>query len=91
MAVATPKGLVTPVVRNAEGMGFVDIEKEIGNLGKKVRLTANIDKHTLTRHVLGPGWQAGARRHGRRHVYYVSTGFRSQLWLFDICLWLTPL
>lgn len=37
VAVATPKGLVTPVVRNVEGMGFVDIEKEIAGLGKKVR------------------------------------------------------
>lgn len=37
VAVATPKGLVTPVVRNAESMNFVDIEREIGNLGKKAR------------------------------------------------------
>ena len=37
VAVATPKGLVTPVVRNAEGMGFIDIEKEIAGLGKKAR------------------------------------------------------
>ncbi|KAG8749611.1 2-oxoglutarate dehydrogenase complex E2 component, partial [Ceratobasidium sp. 428] len=37
VAVATSKGLVTPVVRNAESMGFVDIEREISNLGKKVR------------------------------------------------------
>jgi len=37
VAVATPKGLVTPVVRNAEGMNFVDIEKEINRLGKKAR------------------------------------------------------
>ncbi|KAG2150908.1 hypothetical protein DEU56DRAFT_779031 [Suillus clintonianus] len=37
VAVATPKGLVTPVVRNAEGMGFVDIEKEIAALGNKAR------------------------------------------------------
>jgi 2-oxoglutarate dehydrogenase E2 component (dihydrolipoamide succinyltransferase) len=36
VAVATPKGLVTPVVRNAEGMGFVQIEKEIAALGQKV-------------------------------------------------------
>jgi 2-oxoglutarate dehydrogenase E2 component (dihydrolipoamide succinyltransferase) len=36
VAVATPKGLVTPVVRNAESMGFLDIEKEIAALGKKV-------------------------------------------------------
>lgn len=36
VAVATPKGLVTPVVRNAETMGFIDIEKEIVKMGKKV-------------------------------------------------------
>lgn len=37
VAVATPKGLVTPVVRNAESMGFIEIEKEIAALGKKAR------------------------------------------------------
>lgn len=37
VAVATPKGLVTPVVRNVEGMGFVEIEKEIATLGNKAR------------------------------------------------------
>jgi len=37
VAVATPKGLVTPVVRNAETMNFVGIEKEIAALGKKAR------------------------------------------------------
>jgi len=37
VAVATPKGLVTPVVRNAESMGLVDVEKEIAALGKKAR------------------------------------------------------
>lgn len=37
VAVATPKGLVTPVVRNAEAMSFLGIEKEIASLGKKVR------------------------------------------------------
>lgn len=42
VAVATPKGLVTPIVRNAEGMGFVDIEKEIANLGKKVCLGSDV-------------------------------------------------
>jgi len=36
VAVATPKGLVTPVVRNAESMNFLAIEKEIASLGKKV-------------------------------------------------------
>jgi len=37
VAVATPKGLVTPVVRNTESMGFVQIEQEIADLGKKAR------------------------------------------------------
>ncbi|KAJ7223748.1 dihydrolipoamide succinyltransferase [Mycena haematopus] len=37
VAVATPKGLVTPVVRNAESLNFIGIEKEIAALGKKAR------------------------------------------------------
>ncbi|KAH6890999.1 hypothetical protein B0T10DRAFT_484170 [Thelonectria olida] len=37
VAVATEKGLVTPVVRNAETMDLVGIEKTIADLGKKAR------------------------------------------------------
>lgn len=37
VAVATPKGLVTPVVRNAHLLSFIEIEKEIAGLGKKAR------------------------------------------------------
>jgi len=37
VAVATPKGLVVPVVRNVESMKFHDIEKALGELGKKAR------------------------------------------------------
>ncbi|KIO24169.1 hypothetical protein M407DRAFT_26449 [Tulasnella calospora MUT 4182] len=37
VAVATPKGLVTPVVRNCEGIEMLQIEQEISNLGKKAR------------------------------------------------------
>lgn len=37
IAVATEKGLTTPVVRNVESMGLLDIEKAIGDLGKKAR------------------------------------------------------
>ncbi|KAF7560252.1 hypothetical protein G7046_g3912 [Stylonectria norvegica] len=37
VAVATEKGLVTPVVRNVEGMDLVGIEKSIAELGKKAR------------------------------------------------------
>jgi 2-oxoglutarate dehydrogenase E2 component (dihydrolipoamide succinyltransferase) len=38
VAVATPKGLVTPVVRNAESMEMVEIEQSIAELGKKVSI-----------------------------------------------------
>lgn len=37
VAVATEKGLVTPVVRNAESLDMVGIEKGIAELGKKAR------------------------------------------------------
>ncbi|MDB5460428.1 MAG: sucB, partial [Caulobacteraceae bacterium] len=37
VAVGTEKGLVTPVVRDADAMGLADIEKAIGALGKKAR------------------------------------------------------
>ena len=36
VAVATEKGLVTPVVRNAESLDMIGIEREIAMLGKKV-------------------------------------------------------
>ncbi|XP_074382553.1 dihydrolipoyllysine-residue succinyltransferase component of 2-oxoglutarate dehydrogenase complex 1, mitochondrial-like isoform X2 [Apium graveolens] len=35
IAVGTSKGLVVPVIRNAEKMNFADIEKEINSLAKK--------------------------------------------------------
>lgn len=37
VAVATPKGLVVPVVRNVESMSYADIEKTIAALGEKAR------------------------------------------------------
>ncbi|SGZ48700.1 CIC11C00000004435 [Sungouiella intermedia] len=37
IAVSTPKGLVTPVVRNAESLSILDVEQEIARLGKKAR------------------------------------------------------
>jgi 2-oxoglutarate dehydrogenase E2 component (dihydrolipoamide succinyltransferase) len=37
VAVGTEKGLVTPVVRDADAMGLAEIEKAIGALGKKAR------------------------------------------------------
>ena len=37
IAVGTEKGLVVPVVRDADAMGLADVEKAIGALGKKAR------------------------------------------------------
>jgi 2-oxoglutarate dehydrogenase E2 component (dihydrolipoamide succinyltransferase) len=37
VAASTPSGLVVPVVKNAQDMGFADIEKEIGRLGGLAR------------------------------------------------------
>ncbi|PVV02357.1 hypothetical protein BB560_003192 [Smittium megazygosporum] len=37
VAVATPTGLVTPVVRNTESLNIVQIESEIARLGEKAR------------------------------------------------------
>ena len=37
IAVATPTGLVTPVLRDCDRMSFADIEREIAALGEKAR------------------------------------------------------
>ena len=37
VAVGTEKGLVVPVVRDADEMSIAEVEKEIGNLGRKAR------------------------------------------------------
>jgi 2-oxoglutarate dehydrogenase E2 component (dihydrolipoamide succinyltransferase) len=37
VAVSTPKGLMVPVVRNAESLSLADIEKSIGAVAKKAR------------------------------------------------------
>ncbi|CCJ29777.1 unnamed protein product [Pneumocystis jirovecii] len=37
VAVATPKGLITPVIRNAETLSFIEIEKTISELSSKAR------------------------------------------------------
>ena len=46
VAVATDKGLVTPVVRNAENLDLVGIEKAIAGLGKKVREQTRVNTGT---------------------------------------------
>ena len=38
VAVSSPRGLVVPVLRNVEGMSYMDIEKRLGELAAKARL-----------------------------------------------------
>jgi 2-oxoglutarate dehydrogenase E2 component (dihydrolipoamide succinyltransferase) len=37
VAVSAPNGLVVPVVRNADSLSFAEIEKAIGDLGKRAK------------------------------------------------------
>ena len=37
VAVGTPNGLVVPVLRDADALGFADVEKNIGELGRRAR------------------------------------------------------
>ena len=37
VAVGTPQGLVVPVLRDADKMGFADMEKKIGDFGRRAR------------------------------------------------------
>jgi 2-oxoglutarate dehydrogenase E2 component (dihydrolipoamide succinyltransferase) len=37
IAVGSPRGLVVPILRNADQMSFADIEKKIGEFGKKAK------------------------------------------------------
>ena len=37
IAVSAPKGLVVPVIRNAQAMSFADIEKQIAEYGRKAK------------------------------------------------------
>jgi 2-oxoglutarate dehydrogenase E2 component (dihydrolipoamide succinyltransferase) len=47
VAVSAPKGLVVPVVRNADGMSFAEIEKTIASYGKKAKEgTLTVDEMT---------------------------------------------
>lgn len=69
VAVATEKGLVTPVVRNAESLDMVGIEKVIADLGKKVGYSLSAATVIALLILLGPGQQINHRRHGRRNFY----------------------
>ena len=77
VAVATEKGLVTPVVRNTETMDLVGIEKAIADLGKKV-CKFLIGPYIILNIILGSRQQTHHRGHGWRYFYYQQRG----------CFWL---
>jgi 2-oxoglutarate dehydrogenase E2 component (dihydrolipoamide succinyltransferase) len=41
IAVGSPRGLVVPILRNADQMSFADIEKKIAEFGQKAQATAS--------------------------------------------------
>lgn len=57
VAVATEKGLVTPVVRNAQTLDMVGVEKAIADLGKKVRLYPEQDGVQVLRGIRDANWK----------------------------------
>ena len=67
VAVATEKGLVTPVVRNTESMDMIGIEKAIADMGKKVSSRYTHIYHPLFVHgcqhcqLTNPSYSLGAR------------------------------
>ena len=68
VAVATEKGLVTPVVRNTETMDLVGIERAIAEVGKKAScLRFQCSLNALT--YIGSRQQTDYRRHGGRDVH----------------------
>merc|ERR1712203_572138 len=61
VAVATPKGLVVPVLRNVQDMNYADIEKGIAALGEKAK------KNELS---MEDGWR-NFHNFQRRSVWFV--------------------
>ena len=51
VAVAAPKGLVVPVIRNCEHMSFADVEKQIAEYGTKAK-TGKLSVEEMTGLVL---------------------------------------
>ena len=52
IAVGSPRGLVVPILRNADQMSFADIEKKIAEFGKKARRRQALARRADRRHLL---------------------------------------
>ena len=52
VAVGSPRGLVVPILRDADRMSFAEIEKKIGDFGKRAQDGKLVDRGADRRHVL---------------------------------------
>ncbi len=68
IAVGSPRGLVVPILRNADQMSFADIEKKIAEFGSKAARRQAVDRRTDRRHLLD---------HQRRRVRLDAVARRS--------------
>jgi 2-oxoglutarate dehydrogenase E2 component (dihydrolipoamide succinyltransferase) len=71
VAVATPKGLVTPVLRDCQNMSLVDVERNLSELSQKVQGLFGSNPVSANDFVPGQRRQDYARRHGWGHLYYL--------------------
>ena len=81
VAVATEKGLVTPVVRNAEALDMIGIEAAIADLGRKVcraAVSSCAVRLAPANSMTGTRQQTHHRRHGGRDLHHIQ---RWGLWL----------
>ena len=76
VAVATPKGLVVPVLRNVNSMNLAQIEKAIAAMGEKVIVASSAHLcHAISFpflcycHTTGSQRLTGDRRYGRRDFH----------------------
>ena len=66
IAVGSPRGLVVPILRNADQMSFADIEKKIAEFGKKAQRRQARARRPHRRHVLDLATAACSARCCRR-------------------------
>ena len=57
VAVGTEQGLVVPVVRDADAMGFAEIEKAIAELGRKRARRQAVARRAVGRHLHDLQWR----------------------------------
>jgi 2-oxoglutarate dehydrogenase E2 component (dihydrolipoamide succinyltransferase) len=66
VAVGSPRGLVVPVVRNADQMSFAQIEKQIADYGKRAATASSVSRISPAAHSRSPTAACSARCCRRR-------------------------